>query len=1186
MSSGFVHLHTHSHYSLLYGACRIPDLVRASAELGMSALALTDRGNLFGAVEFYEAATAAGLRPILGCELLVRRTPVPERFREWDELRYRLLLHDSLVLLAKNDQGYLSLLRLVSAGYLGDSSHRPEVTWDDLGAHREGLIAISGGLYGTVARHLRDDRWDRARETAERLRAIYGADLYLELVDHGLSDQRALVRHTADLGQELGIGLVATNHVHYLLEDHADAHDALLCIQTGAQKMDERRFRFETREMYLKSPDQMADHFEEYPEALANTVRIADQCHVEMEFGKLRLPPFPKPPEFDSLDDFLERLCREGLRERYAEITPELEERLSYELGIIRQMGYSGYFLITQDFIRHARSIGVPVGPGRGSAAGSLVSYCLRITNIDPIHYQLLFERFLNPERVSMPDIDVDFSDRGRGQVIQYVVEKYGAENVCQIITFGTMAARAAVRDVGRVMGMSPADVDQLAKMVPEEIGIKLSKALEKSPDLKARYENDPQVRELISIALVLEGLSRHASTHAAGVIITPSALTEYVPLHRAGEEEITTQFDMVACDKIGLLKMDFLGLRTLTVLEDCLSMLSERGIEIDLDGLALDDEETFALFSRGDTVGVFQFESSGMVEYLRKLKPQVIDDLIAMNALYRPGPLGSGMVDDFILCKQGEKKIVYEHPVLAPILRGTYGVIVYQEQVMQIASAMSGYSLGEADILRKAMGKKKKEVMDAHRATFVERAVEKGVPQAVAASVFDLMAHFAGYGFNKSHSAGYALVAYQTAYLKARYPVEFMAASLTSEMSKPDRLLILLAETRRMQIEVLPPSVLRSEDGFRAVDGRIRFGLGAVKGVGHSAVAQIVLARENGPFLGLHELVESVDAGAVNKKCLEALIHAGALDDFGESRARLVAALPAVLEWAARRRRERELGQVSLFGDGGASAPRPPLPTCEEWGTEERLEREKTALGFYVSGHPLDQHATLGRQIGAIPCGRATLGETGEPSVFLGLPIQVKVSQDRKGRSMAFFTLEDASGTVDALCFEEPLQYARPHLETGGPAYVKARLSRRKEEKPKLIVEEVRGLAWMFESGKISLHLAVSTTAEAGQLERVQSCLLEHPGGCPVYLHVDHRRLEGVIVKSRSIRIVPSSELVDRLGEILGPDEVRLTVGEREGFRSPDVFGRSAVQVATGAEVDPGAVGAAVSAGSEALRA
>ncbi len=1159
MPAPFIHLHTHSHYSLLYGACRIPDLLDACEEMEMDALALTDRGNIFGAVEFFEQATAKGIRPILGTEVLLRREPVPERQKAWDELRFRLHLHDSVVLLARNDHGYGQLMKLSSEGYLGDHEYRPEVTWEDLQKHREGLIAISGGLFGPVARALQADDFPRAREAAERLRGIYGEDCYLELVDHGLPDHRQWVRRTADLGRELGIELVASNHVHYLREDHAEAHDALLCIGTAGQKMDEKRFRFETREMYFKSPDQMRDLFEDYPEAIENTRKIADQCHVEMEFGKLKLPPFPVPPEFEDLDAYLAHVCHEGLKDRYAEITPEITERLDFELGIIKQMGYSGYFLIVMDFIRYARSINVPVGPGRGSAAGSLVAYSTGITNIDPMQYQLLFERFLNPERVSMPDIDVDFSDRGRGRVIQYVVEKYGAETVCQIITFGTMAARAAVRDVGRVMGMGPQDVDRLAKMVPEEIGIKLAKALEQSPDLKQRFESDPQVRELIDTALVIEGLSRHASTHAAGVIITPSNLTEYVPLHCAGHDEITTQFDMVACEKIGLLKMDFLGLRTLTVLEDCLAMLAERGIEIDLDELPLTDEATFQLFSDGGTVGVFQFESSGMVEYLRKLKPEVLDDLIAMNALYRPGPLGSGMVDDFILRKQGEKKIKYEHAVLEPILKDTYGVIVYQEQVMQIASAMAGYSLGEADLLRRAMGKKKKSVMDEQRVNFVAGATEKGIQEKTSTSVFDLMAHFAGYGFNKSHSAGYALVAYQTGYLKAHYPVEFMAAALTSEMNKPDRLLILLAEARRMKIEVLPPSINASQEGFRAAGDKIRFGLGAVKGVGRSAVLALTDNRTaNGPFQDLYDLAERADGGSVNKKCFEALIWAGALDELGETRSVLAESLANVLEWAGRRRREREMGQVSLFGGGNAAeAPRPRMADIPPWDPLDRLEKEKLALGFYVSGHPVDEYRTVGQGLGSITCADCLTKDNGTEVKILGLPVGLKISQDRKGRTMAFFALEDASGVVEALCFEEPLERARVALEHGGPVLAKGRYSKRKEQSPKLILEEASALARQMELGRLSLHVAVRTDQPEDHLEKIRECLQAHPGACPVYLHVNHRDLDGVIAKTRSIRVLPGSDLVAKLKTLCGDHVVRVTAGEKGGFRSLDVFGQ-----------------------------
>ncbi|MCA9729082.1 MAG: DNA polymerase III subunit alpha, partial [Candidatus Eisenbacteria bacterium] len=648
MSRGFVHLHTHSHYSLLSGACRIDDLVRSAKELGMESIALTDQGNLFGVVEFYEAAQAAGIRPIVGCELYLSpregtggtATATTHHVHgngHGPDPSGREPVPPALVLLAKDDVGYRNLMKLSSFGYLEGHGVKPTVTRDQLAEHAAGLIALSGSWNGEISQHLLAGRFDQARTAGLWYREVFGSDCYLELVDHGLPEHRVLVARLVDLGRELDLPLVATNHVHYLAEHHADAHDALLCIQSGALQSDESRFRFSTREMYLKTPEQMQDLFREFPEAVANSERIAEQCAVELEFGNLKLPPFPCPPEFASLDDYLAHLCRIGMKDRYREITPALEERLAFELGTIRTMGYSGYFLIVMDFIRYARSIGVPVGPGRGSAAGSLVSYCLGITNIDPLKYQLLFERFLNPERVSMPDIDVDFSDRGRGRVIQYVVEKYGAENVCQIITFGTMAARAAVRDVGRVMGMPYAEVDRLAKTVPAEIGIKLNKALEQSPDLRSRYEADPRVRELINTAQVLEGLSRHASTHAAGVIITPSALTEYVPLYRSHEDEVTTQFDMNACDKIGLLKMDFLGLRTLTVLEDCLLYLHQRGVEVDLEALPLDDPATYALFSNGETVGIFQFESSGMTEYLRKLKPNAIEDLIAMNALYRP---------------------------------------------------------------------------------------------------------------------------------------------------------------------------------------------------------------------------------------------------------------------------------------------------------------------------------------------------------------------------------------------------------------------------------------------------------------------------------------------------------------------------------------------------------------------
>ena len=1156
----------------------------------MPAMAMTDHGNLFGAIEFYEKAKAHDLAPIIGIEAYVQpersdRERERERAQRMDETTFRERNNHHLILLAKNQTGYRNLLKLSSYAYLEGFYYKPRMNREVLSRHSEGLVALSGCLSGEVNTQLLQGDFEAARETARFYQEIFDGNFYLELQDHGLDEDRVVLPRIVDLARELDLPMAATNDAHYLAKDHAEAHDALLCIQTGKQKEDANRLKFGTHEMYLKSPEEMYALFAGQEHAVENTVRIAEQCAVDIEFGNLKLPHFPCPDGFDSLEEYLDHLCEEGLRKRYREVTPHLMERLRYELGVIHQMGYAGYFLIVMDFIQYARKINVPVGPGRGSAAGSLVSYCLGITNIDPMKYNLLFERFLNPERISMPDIDVDFSDRGRGKVIQYVVEKYGAENVCQIITFGTMAARAAVRDVGRVMGMPYGEVDRLAKMVPAELGITLDKALEQSADLKERHESDAQVKELISTAKVLEGLARHASTHAAGVVITPTPLTDYVPLYRSNDEEITTQFDMTACEKIGLLKMDFLGLRTLTVIEDTLAHLADRDVSLDLDALPLDDPPTFALFAAGHTVGVFQFESSGMVEYLRKLKPEAIDDLIAMNALYRPGPLGSGMVDDFILRKHGGKRITYEHPSLEPILADTYGVIVYQEQVMQIASSMGGYSLGQADLLRKAMGKKKVEIMAEQRVRFVTSAVERGIKQKLAEAVFDKMAHFAGYGFNKSHSAGYALVAYQTAYLKAHYPVEFMAATLTSEMSNSDRVMVLLAEARRMGIEVLPPCVNHSVGSFSVDGSAIRFGLGAVKGVGAGAVESVVDGRADGPYRDLFDFVERVDTGSVNKKCVEALICSGAMDSCDAPRAAMAEAIGTALEWASRRKKERDIGQESLFGGGGSGpvvVPPPSLPSCEEWDGRERLTKEKGALGFFVSGHPLDEFRELLEAISAHSTHYLTETPDSETVMVGGLPIAVKISTDKRGRALAFFTLEDFTGTIECITFEEPLSVCRPYLGADVPMLVRGRLSTREGEKPKIIVEQALGISAMMEKGHFVVHLALSTSANESTLAAVRDVLSRHPGACPVFLHVDHRALEGVIVRSRSLRVQPTDALLEDLRTVVDAEAFRLTVGEARGsFRSVDVFGvnpASEGEAGVGAdavvEVEPGESG------------
>lgn len=1122
----------------------------------MPALAITDHGNLFGLIEFYREAHAQGIRPVLGIETYLAPASRHDRSGGKGE---RNNYH--LVLLARNQAGYQNLLKLSSYAYLEGLYHRPRVDRDLLSKHGEGLIGLSGCLNGEVNVLLREDRYDEARSAARFYREVFDS-FYLELQDHGIADERKVIRRLVDLGREIDLPLVATNDSHYIHKDHAGAHDALLCIQTGKVQTDANRLRFETPEMYLKTPEEMRDLFSGLPEALENSLRIAESCEVDLKFGHLRLPHFPCPPEFADLDAYLESLCRTGLRRRYGEPTANLQQRLEYELGVIRRMNYGGYFLIVQDFIAYARSQGIPVGPGRGSAAGSLVAYCLGITNIDPIAHNLIFERFLNPERISMPDIDVDFSDRGRAQVIRYVVDKYGAENVSQIITFGTMAARAVVRDVGRVMGMPYSEVDRVAKMVPSTLHITLEKAIEESPDLRKRFDEDPQIQQLVRTGQVLEGIARHASTHAAGVVISPTPLIESVPLYRSSEGEVTTQWDMGTCEKVGLLKIDFLGLRTLTVLQDCLEMIrSNHGATVDLDSLATDDTEVYALFARGDTVGIFQFESSGMTDYLRKLRPSSIEDLTAMNALYRPGPLGSGMIDDFIQRKHGQKSIRYEHPLLEPILKDTYGVIVYQEQVMQIASAMAGYSLGDADLLRRAMGKKKHEIMEEQRDIFVARAVDGGIPRETAKKVFALMDHFAGYGFNKSHSAGYALVAYQTAWLKTHYPAEFLAASLTSWMSDKDRTMILLAEAKRLGIRVLPPDVSVSGECFSVADGVIRFGLGAVKGIGHTAVEAVLEARRDAPFRDYFDFCRRVDPGRVNRKCIEAFIQAGALDSLGGSRSQQYESIGVAMEWGARMRKEESMGQGSLFGgDSSEEGPhRPSLCDSPPWERGDLLRREKDALGFYVTGHPLEEHGSVLSRLGVVPIHLLETLPDNEPILTAGLPTQVKKTYDKKGQPIAFLTVEDFTGTVECLVFNDAFQMCGSYMEADLPLLIRGRLATREDQKPKLRVEEATPLERVRETGQLTLHLAVSGTSDSSLLDGLREILAVYPGSSPVWLHVDHQSLEGVQMRLRS-RVSPSDPLLSALERSLGKGAIRITVGEPVGVRSHEIFssGRS----------------------------
>ena len=948
--SDFVHLHNHSDYSLLDGASSITGMVERAAELRMPALALTDHGSLFGAVEFYQQARKAGVKPIVGMEAYVTRGRRQDRTRDTAH---------HLVLLARDEPGFRNLMKLSSLAFLEGFYYKPRVDHELLAQHAQGLLALSACPKGEIGSSILEDDDEAALRTAERYREIFGADnFFLEIQNHGLEIEEKIRTRVTALSGRTGIPLVATNDCHYLRHGDADAHDVLLCIQTGKSVEDEKRMRYPTDQLFFRSADEMRARFADQPEALRNTLAVAERCNLQMDFGRPLLPAFPLPDGAGSAEEHLRGLTEAALAQRYPAPSEEVRRRMGYELDVICRMGFASYFLIVRDFIDFARRNGIGVGPGRGSVAGSLVAYVLRITDIDPLRHGLIFERFLNPERVSMPDIDIDFDDLRRGEVIEYVKEKYGQHNVTQIITFGTMGAKGVLRDVGRALGMPFADVDRIAKLVPDGLGMTLERALELTPDLKALPTRGPQYARMLSSARVLEGLARHASTHAAGVLITPGPLLDYVPLYRQKDETVTTQWDMKSVEKAGLLKMDFLGLRTLSVLDGAVRLIRQhRGIEIDLPTLPMDDAEAYRVFQEAATVAIFQFESGGMREHLKRLAPSVFEDLVAMNALYRPGPMEN--IPYFIDCKHGRKVVRYDHADLEPILRDTYGVFVYQEQVMQAANVLAGFSMAEADELRRAMGKKRPEEMEAKRKAFIDGCKHRKITSARAEKVFNTMEKFAGYGFNKSHSAAYALLAYQCAHLKARYPAEFMAATLSSEMSDSARIVTLIEECRRLGIEIRPPDVNRSDWRFSIEDGAIRFGLGAVRNVGEGVIDGVVAARaEGGDFADLLDLARRLDAGGMNRRVLESLVASGACDGLGAERGALFAAAGMMLERASSLRKERESGQSSLFGDEGGAAVAvisSGLPPVPPWNGRERSAREKEVLGFYFSEHPLE---------------------------------------------------------------------------------------------------------------------------------------------------------------------------------------------------------------------------------------
>jgi DNA polymerase III subunit alpha len=1056
----FVHLHLHTEYSLLDGATRPEDLAKRVAKLGMPACAITDHGNMFGAVEFYNAMKKEGVKPIIGCEMYVAYGSRHDKAGVEDG-QADAGANNHLIVLAQNDTGYKNLVKLVSAGYTEGFYYKPRIDKELLREHREGLIVLSSCLKGEVSQSLAGGNWQKAKDAALAYREILGPEnFFLEIQDHGIPDQQKIVPMMARLGEETGLQLVGTNDSHYLDQSDAFAHEVLLCIGTGKTLGDEKRMKFYSDDFYVKGADEMRRVFKDYPEAADNTMRIAERINMSLDVKGYHLPNFPVPPQYDIARYFAE-VSRKGLEKRLNSMAAlfaakrkkhevrEYWERLEREIEIIQNMGFPGYFLVVWDFIKYAKDHGIPVGPGRGSAAGSVVAWALDITNVDPLDYDLLFERFLNPERISMPDIDLDFCMNRRGEVIDYVRSKYGAENVAQIITFGTMAAKSVVRDVGRVMGHQYGFVDKISKMIPGGPGVTLKDAKKDSALLADAIKNDEEVKKIVEIGERLEGLSRHAGMHAAGVVITPEPVTNYVPLYRTNRDEIVTQFDMRVVEKMGLVKMDFLGLRTLTVIDDAIkSAKAIDGVDIDIENLALDDPEVFRLFQEGRTKGVFQFESGGMVDLLRKARPTQFEDLAALNALYRPGALDAGMVDEYVKRKNGTSKARYLVPVMKEVLEETYGVIVYQEQVMQIAQQVAAYSLGQADLLRKAMGKKDAAVMAAERGKFVEGAVNNGYDKKKANEIFDYIEPFARYGFNKSHSVAYALVAYQTAWLKVHHPRHFMAALMSSEMDRTDAVVKFIGEAKQMGIEVLPPDVNESNMYFTVVGPNIRFGLGAVKGVGESAVESVLLARQKkGRFSSLLQFCEEVDLRACNKKVLEALVKSGSFDFVGLSRKALFDQLDSTADSAQRSKDEKERGQNSLFGMFAAAAPKTDnvsvkLQQSPEWPEDERLRFEKETLGFYITGHPLNRFNDELKLFAN--ASTDTLYRFVDETVHIGgIVSQIKKTKIKKGRNegqmMAKFFLDDQAGSVEVVVFSDLYSKYSRWLENGVAVLVTA---------------------------------------------------------------------------------------------------------------------------------------------------
>jgi DNA polymerase-3 subunit alpha len=1167
----FVHLHLHSDFSLLDGAIQIKPLARRAQEIGVRAIALTDHGNLYGAISFYNEMKSCGIKPIIGMEAYIARGRRTDRGEEGTERG-----SNHIILLAKNLQGYLNLVKLSSLAFTEGYYYKPRIDKELLAQHSEGIIALSACLSGVPSSLLIAGKFEEAARRAKEFEDILGkGNYYLEIQNHGLEEEvKTVIPGMLELSRKTGIPIAATNDCHYLMRDDWRAHDVLICIGAGKTVSETRRLKYKEGEFYFRTPQEMWTIFgKELPEALLNTVAIAEMCELELPKGENHLPVY-RVPEGETIDTYFAKLARQGLERRWAVIKDrsdrkhdfdDYKARLEHEIAVIQQMGYSGYFLIVWDFINYAKKNQIPVGPGRGSAAGSLVSYCLEITDIDPLQYDLLFERFLNPERVSMPDIDIDFCVRGRGQVIDYVAGYYGRDHVAQISTFGTMASRAVIKDVGRALEMPYAEVERIAKMIPPPVrgrSVSIEEAIKQNPDLKRAIETDPRVREVIEIAKRLEGCSRHASVHAAGVVISPKPIYELVPISKTARDEITTQYTMTDLEKVGMLKMDFLALTTLTIIDDCLKSIErETGHKVDLSKIPLDDKATLQLFAEGKTEAIFQFESEGMKDICRRLKPEGLEDLSALNALYRPGPIDSGMIDDFIDRRHGRKKVKYDFPELKEVMGNTLGVLVYQEQIMAVFQKLAGYSLGEADLVRRAMGKKKREELDKHREKFIERAMRRGHDRAKLERLWSSIEGFADYAFNRAHSFCYGYLAYQTAYLKAHYPTHFWAAVLSNELNNTAKVVKYINEARAQGIEILPPDVNASLDNFTASGRQIRFGLAAIRGLGQQTVSCIIEARKaGGPFKSIFDFAERVDARAVNRRVLESLIRAGAFDSLRCRRSQLFAVIDSAIESGARIQRSRAAGQTYLFaslGQATSNLVEPPLPQIDEWPRQELLRGEKETLGFYISGHPLLGYEETLKEFANADMDRLSNFQHGSQVAIGGIITNLNIRTTKKGDRFGLFQLEDQYGSVKVVAWPDLLSKSSGVIEDEAAVLVRGRLEIDDAAAMTIIANEVILLENIRETSArtIIIHIRADLL-DSNKIERLYALLATHPGDSGVLFDVETDDGSHVRVRpNRLVRVKVTPELTNSIKEALGACRIELIVtagGPRSARSAP----------------------------------